>query len=203
MLKYVIWALIGYLSGSVMYSYLIPLWVKKIDVRQNSADHNPGAGNAFKNAGRALGLLSLMFDILKGLLPILFSIQYLDVDNILFALVLCAPVIGHTFPFFGQWIKGGKGIAVSFGCFAGIIGTGAFLPFCVLTVYYTLFSKLIISHSHRVGSILLYAVFAVVMLLLPDPLSIKIGSFIISLIIILKHWNDGTTIMDSIKENPN
>lgn len=61
-----------------------------------------------------------MFDILKGLLPILFSIQYLDVDNILFALVLCAPVIGHAFPFFGQWIKGGKGIAVSFGCFAGI-----------------------------------------------------------------------------------
>lgn len=120
------------------------------------------------------------------------STKFLDVSSLPFAIVLCAPVAGHAWPFFGKWIKGGKCIAVSFGCFAAIVGTSIFWPFCVLVVYYTLFSTLIISHSHRIGSSILYAAFAKCMLLLPGPWSIKIGSFIISLIIIYRHIFDGT-----------
>lgn len=70
-MKYILWTLLCYLSGSVLYSYLIPLWLKRIDIRNNTDDQNPGAGNAFKNSGKTIGFLCLVLEILKGLLPIL------------------------------------------------------------------------------------------------------------------------------------
>lgn len=52
---YVFYILFGYLSGSVLYSYLIPKHFCHVDVRTVHEDRNPGAFNAFAAADRVSG----------------------------------------------------------------------------------------------------------------------------------------------------
>ena len=51
---YLFYSFFGYLSGSVLYSYLIPKYFCHVDVRTVNEDQNPGAFNAFSVAGRGL-----------------------------------------------------------------------------------------------------------------------------------------------------
>ena len=61
----VLYTLIGYLSGSVLYSLLYVKMFKLSDIRINSRDHNPGVANAFKNGGFACGTFTLVGDFFK------------------------------------------------------------------------------------------------------------------------------------------
>lgn len=67
---YLFYLLFGYLSGSVLYSYLIPKHFCHVDVRTANEDQNPGAFNAFSAAGPRVGLLCVLCDIGKGFLPV-------------------------------------------------------------------------------------------------------------------------------------
>ena len=60
----------GYLSGSVLYSYLLPKALKGIDITAESPDGNPGTANAFTCAGIPIGILVLCMELLKGYLPV-------------------------------------------------------------------------------------------------------------------------------------
>ena len=66
MYKYFIAALLGYASGSVMYSYYLPLIFKGVDIIKLSDDHNPGMTNVMIYCGKPMGLLCLLLDFLKG-----------------------------------------------------------------------------------------------------------------------------------------
>ena len=58
---YLFYLLFGYLSGSVLYSYLIPKHFCHVDVRTANEDQNPGAFNAFSAAGPRVGLRSVRY----------------------------------------------------------------------------------------------------------------------------------------------
>ena len=104
--------LIGFLSGSVLFSYHIPMWLKHIDVVKESKDHNPGTSNAFHYAGVNIGILCLMADLAKSFLPVFYSVHCLGFPYALLPLVMAAPVAGHAFsPWYG--FHGGKGVAVT------------------------------------------------------------------------------------------
>ena len=60
----------GYLSGSILYSYLLPKALKGIDITAESPDGNPGTANAFTCAGIPIGILVLCMELLKGYLPV-------------------------------------------------------------------------------------------------------------------------------------
>ena len=105
---------IWYLSGSVLYSYLLPKALKGIDITAESPDGNPGTANAFTCAGIPIGILVLCMELLKGYLPVHLALREVNPARWSFALILAAPVFGHACPFF-QPQKGGKAIAVSFG----------------------------------------------------------------------------------------
>lgn len=60
----------GYLSGSVLYSYLLPKALKGIDITAESPDGNPGTANAFTCVGIPIGILVLCMELLKGYLPV-------------------------------------------------------------------------------------------------------------------------------------
>ena len=113
--------LVGYLSGSILYAYLLPKYICHIDIMKDSHDHNPGTFNAFALAGTQVGILVIALELLKGFLPVWLGSHILDTRRWMFAFVLCAPVAGHAFPLFYPK-RGGKAIAVSFW---GIIGTAA------------------------------------------------------------------------------
>ena len=60
---------LGYLSGSVLYAYLLPKYIKKIDVTKESADGNPGAANAIQHGGILLGSAALVLGKTPSGLP--------------------------------------------------------------------------------------------------------------------------------------
>ena len=65
--KYLSFIVLGYLSGSIMFSYLIVKILKHIDLIDVSDDHNPGMANAFKYGGTTCGVLALVCDFFKAM----------------------------------------------------------------------------------------------------------------------------------------
>jgi glycerol-3-phosphate acyltransferase PlsY len=109
---------IGFLSGSVMYSYLISKKVAHVDLR-SVGDGNPGTINAFQNAGIIPGLISMILDFLKGFIPVYVAYWHLDIREVNILPIAIAPVLGHAFSPFLKG-KGGKAVAVTFGIWSGI-----------------------------------------------------------------------------------
>lgn len=175
----------GYLSGSVLYSYLLPKYLMKIDIMSMSEDGNPGTANVFKYAGAPMGIFVLCLELLKGYVPIHLAMQTLDISNSVFGLILAAPVLGHAYPFL-NWKKGGKSIAVSFGVLLGL--TPLWIPVLLLAACYLVFSLIIVIRPHFYRSVLTFLIFfAGVMWKVPLH-SIVIGSGIISLTVICRHF---------------
>lgn len=120
MILYILFAVFGYLLGSVRFSYLIPKFFCGVDVTVVSEDHNPGTANAMKYAGVPVGVLCLALDMGKGFLPVFFGARLLNVAALGFSAIVAAPVLGHCFPVF-HGFRGGKAVAVSFGVLIGLM----------------------------------------------------------------------------------
>ncbi len=150
-MRNILFVLLGYLSGSVLYARIFSEIFKKENMIENSRDKNPGAANAFQYGGFWCGLLTLTCDIAKGFLPVFLFMRWLPFLNpgsLSVAFVLAAPVIGHVFPLF-YGFRGGKGIAVTFGCLLGILPI--WRPFAILALWFIFFSVVlrITPHYHR------------------------------------------------------
>ena len=119
-LKYLLFALAGYVSGSIMYSYLIPKLFCGVDIVKEGEDHNPGMTNVMRCVSVKLGVLCLLLDVAKGFAPVFLAKLYVpDFKNMLFALVIAAPVLGHAFTPILKF-KGGKGFASYLGMILAI-----------------------------------------------------------------------------------
>lgn len=176
--------LTGYLSGSILYAYLIPKYVSKIDIIADSADHNPGTFNAFALAGARIGIIVIVMELFKGFLPVYLAARVLNTRKWTFAAVLCAPVAGHAFPLFYPK-RGGKAIAVSFGVLLGLLPQ--YRPVLLLACFYLLFTFFIIIKPHLYRSILTFALFSFTgYFYFHDPV-ISMGTFLISGIVITRH----------------
>ena len=111
-------AIIAYLIGSINFSVILSKKMAGFDVRQKGSE-NAGTTNMLRSVGKKAAAITLICDILKGVVSIgiailvgyLFNAQN---KSILVQIAAIAVVIGHTFPiFFG--FKGGKGVATSLG----------------------------------------------------------------------------------------
>jgi len=109
--------LFSYLCGSLMFSYWIGKLIGK-DIRE-VRDGNPGAYNLFKTGGWFFGFLGGFLDFAKGFFPIFFLQRSGVLDNFYLSLSAGFSVLGHVFPLFLNF-KGGKGLAVSFGCWTAL-----------------------------------------------------------------------------------
>lgn len=122
MLAIIVVAVISYLIGSINFSVLISKRVAGFDVRQKGSG-NAGTTNMLRTVGKKAALITLVCDILKGIVPVLLAVLIGNIANHFGAevkieyLVQIAgifAIIGHTFPiYFG--FKGGKGVATSLG----------------------------------------------------------------------------------------
>lgn len=182
---YLLFSILGYISGSILFAYEIPKHLKHIDIREVPADHNPGVANAFMYGGAVAGCLALFFDLLKGFLPVYLGQQFLDITSLLFIPVLVAPVAGHAFPFF-QKQKGGKAITVSFGVLLGLFPE--MRPAVFLAFFYIFFSLIIVVSPHSFRSVVTFGLFALLVVLTVRQPSISIGCIIISGIVIYRHF---------------
>ncbi len=152
----VVFILLGYVSGSILYARLFARLMKKDNIIEKSKDQNPGTANAFMYGGFWCGLCTLTCDILKGFFPVWLYISYCNNENLALAglgLVLAAPVAGHVFPMFFKF-KGGKGIATTFGCLLGLLPV--WQPFAVLAVLFISFSTILRIKPHFYRTLMAY-----------------------------------------------
>lgn len=181
----VLYIAVGYLSGSVLYSYILPKYFLHIDVTEKSKDGNPGAANVFMYAGIPMGMLVIVLELLKGFLPIHFALQRLEPSRLAFALVLAAPVLGHAYPFW-RVNNGGKAIAVSFGVLLGLYPICG--PVFYLILFYLLFSLVIVIRPHFYRSVITFILFFFCVLSRVKIPGIILGCGIISITVIRKHF---------------
>src|SRR5215469_6383693 len=134
MILYLIVAAISYLLGSIPFGYLLVKFVRGEDIRL-SGSGNIGATNVARSGARGLGALTLLLDVLKGLVAVwiaaaLAASSYNRCAGVsevfglpcipplrLMSLAALFAVLGHIFP---VWLKfkGGKGVATALGVFA-------------------------------------------------------------------------------------
>lgn len=185
--EYLICILGGFLSGSIMFSQILPQLIQEKDIGAVSDDHNPGATNVFINCGTTMGFTCLLLDMGKGFLPVFLACQFVDRTNLLFGLVLAAPVLGHAIAPF-QHFHGGKCIATSFGVMIALLPTSPIG--LVLAAIYILFSTLIKIHPNRIRSFLAFGLFGIISfvhLVHVGEYSIALGCVLISITAMIKH----------------
>lgn len=180
-----IFCILGYLCGSLMFAYWIPKWLKHIDTIQEADDGNPGATNAFKNAGIHCGIVCLLLDMAKGAFPVYLSRFFVEENWIGFSLIMVTPLIGHAFPIYQKFHHGGKCIATSFGVLIGLF-PDLKLGFSLAT-WYILFSTLIIIKPHALRTIITYGGFVVTSFFFITNWFILIGCACIAAIVVCRH----------------
>ena len=118
MATYIIVAVIAYLLGSISFSVIISKKVAGFDVREKGSG-NAGTTNVLRSVGKGAAAITLVCDILKGVVAVLIAffagkiVHGLD-NSLLIQLAGLFVILGHTFPVFFKF-KGGKGIATSLG----------------------------------------------------------------------------------------
>ncbi len=109
-MEYLIVALSSYLLGSVPFGFILTKIFLKKDIRDIGSG-NIGATNALRAGNKSLGCSTLILDISKAILPVLYvKFNYPDY---IFIASLCA-FLGHVFPIWLKF-KGGKGVATYVG----------------------------------------------------------------------------------------
>ena len=117
MVIYIIMAIIAYVIGSVNFSVIFSKKFAGFDVREKGSG-NAGTTNMLRSVGKKAAAITLVCDILKGVVAIGIAILLGNIPDInkelLVQIAGVCVILGHTFPvFFG--FKGGKGVATSLG----------------------------------------------------------------------------------------
>lgn len=185
MKEWVFFIVVGYLSGSVMYAYLLPKIICRKNVIELSEDHNPGAANAFRYAGGKIGILVILCELLKAFLPVYLGARHLDMDNKLFALVMIAPVVGHAYPCF-LWGKGGKSIATTFGSLLGVFPI--LKPVLILACFYLLYSLVIVINPHLYRTVITYMCYSIASYQLIEQKTMMYAAIGMSILVIYRHF---------------
>ncbi|MBR3325108.1 MAG: glycerol-3-phosphate 1-O-acyltransferase PlsY [Clostridia bacterium] len=120
MISFIIVIVASYLIGSISFSVLFTKKFAGFDVRKRGSG-NAGSTNVLRTAGKKVAIITLICDILKGVIAVFFAIMIGNMFNVddhtkatLAEFAGIFVVIGHTFPIFFEF-KGGKGVATALG----------------------------------------------------------------------------------------
>ena len=116
------WLLVplAYLLGSLS-SAVIVCKVSGLPDPRERGSKNPGATNVLRIGGKRAAAITLIGDMLKGLIPVLLA-RALDTEPPILACVGLAAFLGHLYPVFFEF-QGGKGVATAFGVLSGFSGS--------------------------------------------------------------------------------
>jgi len=107
----------GYLFGSISTAIIVCKLMGLPDPRTEGSG-NPGATNVARLGGKKAAALTLLGDMLKGLIPVLIA-HAMQAAPLILAATALAAFLGHLYPvFFG--FRGGKGVATALGVIYGL-----------------------------------------------------------------------------------
>ena len=181
-----LFSLCAYLVGSIPFGYLIVLIFEGSDIRLTGSG-NIGATNVMRKLGPLGAVCTLILDIAKGYLVVLFT-NYMEPNNsIIVALVMISVVVGHVFPVFLRF-KGGKGVATSAGVLLCLSLTCILITFIIFGLV-VVFTRLV-----SLGSIIAamsYPIIYFFFVYRQEPiLAIFLASLSCSVLVIWRHWKN-------------
>lgn len=109
--------LFAYLLGSLSAAIIVCKLMGLPDPRSQGS-RNPGTTNVLRIGGKKAAALTLLGDLIKGLIPVALAKVFITEPWVL-AAVAFAAILGHLFPVFFKF-QGGKGVATSFGVLLGL-----------------------------------------------------------------------------------
>lgn len=110
---------LAYLLGSLSTAVIVCRLAKLPDPRTEGSK-NPGATNVLRLGGKKLAALTLLFDALKGFIPVVI-VMAIDPNPFMVGPIMVAVFLGHLYPvFFG--FEGGKGVATALGIIFALSG---------------------------------------------------------------------------------
>ena len=182
---YILISIIAYFLGSVSFSVIFSRKFAGFDVREKGSK-NAGATNVLRTAGTKIALLTLVCDILKGVIAIVIAIIagkiWADVNiEILKYLAGFFAILGHTFPIFFEF-RGGKGVATALGVLITLnwkIG----LICLIFALIIIAFTKMV-----SVGSILSAVLYPILTIFMGEiNFAANVISILIALLVIFNH----------------
>ena len=188
MVECIIMAIIAYLIGSINFSVILSKKMAGFDVREKGSG-NAGTTNMLRSVGKKAAAITLICDILKGVVAIGIAIllgKMVEGSNasLLVQIAGVAVILGHTFPIFFKF-KGGKGVATSLGVL--IMSNWQIGLICLV------FALILIALTQMVsvGSIAAAILYPVLTLFIPQnyivPGNYLIYSIILAVIIVFNH----------------
>ena len=189
MYELIVTACFGYLLGSLNGSLILGK-INNFDIRHQGSG-NAGATNIFRMQGKALGILVLCFDSLKGFLAIwlvdTFIISYiadpLFVSELYLYCLGLSVFLGHCYPLWFQF-RGGKGAATGLGIFI------YFEPILVILSLMFWLLSLILFRFVGLSTMIAFISFPLFLYLSPNndiSLNLQIFSIILAVLVLFTH----------------
>ena len=169
---------ISYLAGSISSAIIVCRAFGLPDPR-TTGSNNPGATNVMRLGGKKAAIITLVGDLLKGLIPVAI-VNLLALSPLALALSALGAFLGHLFPiFFG--FKGGKGVATAFGA---ILGLSPLVALCAFGTWILVFLTTKISSLSALTAAVLAPLF---LYLFKAPFEIVIVVIMMDLLLIYRH----------------
>lgn len=171
--------LAAYLIGGIPTGVLVTRLTGAADPR-TAGSGNIGATNVMRTAGTGAGIITLVLDVFKGMLPIFIARYFFNASITLVSLAAFAVFLGHVFPVF-LGFRGGKGVATALGIFLSLALVQAVIALVLFAV--VVWTARYVS----VGSI--FASLSIIILLWfsSSPIQYVYLSMAISLLLIIRH----------------
>ncbi len=204
-MNYLIIIVISYLFGSIPTAYLLVKYKYNKDIRKEGSG-NVGTLNSFEvTNSKLIGAITLLVDLLKGLLPVLIA-RWFEPGN--FSLSMTAvifAVLGHCF---NPWLKfkGGRGLATAAGSVI-LFSPALLIIWALLWLIAYVFKKNV--HFANISAIVLTLALAIDSAKFFNKftfpasdtlLNFQIGTSILLIILLIRHWEPLKSLFKTNKE---
>jgi acyl phosphate:glycerol-3-phosphate acyltransferase len=172
----------AYLVGSLSFAVIISRVFGLADPRSYGSK-NPGATNVLRSGHRAAAILTLLFDVLKGYVPVMLALLFaprFGFGETTIAFVGLAAFLGHLWPVFFRF-EGGKGVATAAGALLGLnpwLGAATLLTWLIIAAFFRYSSLASIVSA-------VFAPFYQLLIWEPSPIALAIA--VMSLLLIWRH----------------
>ena len=173
-------AIISYLIGSVNFAVLLSKKMAGFDVREKGSG-NAGSTNMLGSVGKKAAAITLICDILKGVVAIFVAWLIGRIPNLNAATLVQVAgifvILGHTFPVFYEF-KGGKGVATSLGVLL-VTNWNIGLVCLAFALVLMAFTRMV-----SLGSIAAAVLFPILVIFMPSNAYIVEGNYVVFAIIL-------------------
>jgi glycerol-3-phosphate acyltransferase PlsY len=182
---YALLVLGGYVLGSVPTGILVGrAW--GVDIRQLGSG-NIGMANVLRSVGKKAAAVTMLGDMLKGLVPVV-AAHLLTGNEWVVAAVALAAVVGHCWPVFLRF-KGGKGVATGAGTSIGLV------PVVGLALFAFWWAVVLVSKYTSLGAIAVMLVSPVVFLLSGQPAPYVLYTVIGGALVLWRHRENARALV--------